>query len=91
MLPSYIKSLRLICQRTGSSSLAELMSSDANFDYLCGEQLDLQAILSVFLAAFCGFGTAIVGTIVLNGIVKLIRNSREASPLEQSSEPPRQT
>lgn len=53
--------------------------------------LGVQAILSIFLAAFCGFGTAIVGTIVLSGIMKLIRNSREASPLEQSSSSPRQT
>ncbi|KAL8149878.1 uncharacterized protein LOC141708974 isoform X2 [Apium graveolens] len=61
------------------------------FAHLLFKMLGLQAILSVFLAAFCGFGTAIVGTIFLNGLVKLIRKSREASPSEQSSEPPRGT
>lgn len=73
----------------------------AMFAQLFFKKLGVQAILSVFLAAFCGFGTAIVGTIVLVGLVKLIRNcnawsnrdraSHEASPSEQLSESPRET
>lgn len=51
-----------------------------------GKQLGVQAILSVFLAAFCGFGTAIVGTMALSGLVKFTGNSLEARP--QSSESP---
>ncbi|KAL1815956.1 hypothetical protein ACET3Z_018530 [Daucus carota] len=61
------------------------------YAHLFYKVLGVQAILSVFLAAFCGFGTAIVGTISLIGLIKMINGSQEASLPEQSSGSPRET
>ncbi|KAK1400134.1 RING-CH-type domain-containing protein [Heracleum sosnowskyi] len=41
------------------------------FAHLFFRLLGMRAILAVFLAAFCGFGTTIVGTIILVGLLKL--------------------